>query len=88
MIALGCAETPEKPAGTQDSGLAVRVKASLIRTLETDAASINVEAENGRVRLLGFVGSESQKTAAERIAGQVEGVRRVVNEIEVKGSSI
>lgn len=86
FLLCGCAvaDLTDQPVGTEDSALAVRAKAALIRSLELNAAAIDVEAVEGGVRLRGFVENDTQKATAERIAGQVEGVGRVINEIEIK----
>ncbi len=86
FLLCGCAaaDLDGEPVGTEDSALAVRVKAARIRSLEMNAASIDVEASENGIRLRGFVENEAQKTTAERIAGRVEGVGKVVNDIQVK----
>ncbi len=86
ILLCGCtaADLTGEPVGTEDSDLAVRVKAALIRSLELNAAPIDVESVEGGIRLRGFVENEGQKATAERIAGGVEGVSKVVNDIQVK----
>ncbi|WP_426663918.1 BON domain-containing protein [Rhodanobacter aciditrophus] len=49
-----------------------------------DAADIGVAAENGVVTLSGHVSDYAQKTAAERAAWRVKGVRGIAQEIEVR----
>ncbi|MDE2317357.1 MAG: BON domain-containing protein [Xanthomonadaceae bacterium] len=49
-----------------------------------DAADIGVTAEHGVVTLSGHVGDYAQKTAAERAAWRVKGVRGIAQEIEVR----
>ena len=49
-----------------------------------DAADIGVVAENGVVTLSGHVTDYAQKTAAERAAWRVKGVRGIAQEIEVR----
>jgi Predicted periplasmic or secreted lipoprotein len=49
-----------------------------------DAADIGVAAENGVVTLSGHVTDYAQKTAAERAAWRVKGVRGIAQEIEVR----
>ena len=86
VLITGCAgaDPGGEPVGTEDSALAVRVKAALIRSLEINAASIDVEESENGIRLRGFVENEAQKATAERIAGRVEGVGKVVNDIQIK----
>lgn len=52
-----------------------------------DAAHIGVGVRQGVVTLAGHVDSFAEKFAAERAAGQVKGVRAVVEEIEVRLAS-
>lgn len=49
-----------------------------------DAADIGVAAEDGVVTLSGHVADYAQKTAAERAAWRVKGVRGIAQEIEVR----
>ncbi len=86
FLLCGCtaAHLTDEPVGTEDSALAVRVKAALIRSLEVNAASIDVESVEGGIRLRGFVENEARKATAERIADRVKGVEKVVNDIQVK----
>jgi osmotically-inducible protein OsmY len=49
-----------------------------------DATDIGVTAENGVVTLSGHVSDYAQKTAAERAAWRVKGVRGIAQEIEVR----
>ncbi len=67
-----------------DSVLTSKVKAGLVDSPLTKAHQINVETRGGVVQLSGFVNSASAKSAAERIARDVTGVRSVRNEIDVK----
>ncbi len=49
-----------------------------------DAADIGVSAENGVVTLSGYVTDYVQKTAAERAAWRVKGVKGIAQKIEVR----
>lgn len=49
-----------------------------------DSANISVSAEHGVVTLSGHVGDYAQKTAAERAAWRVKGVKAIAQEIEVR----
>jgi osmotically-inducible protein OsmY len=51
---------------------------------ELDAGAIGVAAKSGTVTLTGFIGSYSEKLAAERAAKRVRGVRAVANDVEVR----
>jgi osmotically-inducible protein OsmY len=60
------------------------VEAELEWEPSVDARRIGVAVDNGVVTLTGEVGSYAQKWKAERAVERVEGVRAIVNEIEVK----
>jgi osmotically-inducible protein OsmY len=66
----------------------VKVRDAVLRQLEwdpeLDAGAIGVAAKGGAVTLTGFVGSYSEKLAAERAAKRVRGVRAVANDIDVR----
>ncbi|MFD0737886.1 BON domain-containing protein [Lysobacter koreensis] len=49
-----------------------------------DAADIGVAAEHGVVTLTGYVPNYAQKTAAERAAWRVKGVKGIAQEIQVR----
>src|SRR5215471_18400571 len=49
-----------------------------------NAAHIGVTANHGVVTLTGFVTSHAEKTAAERAALRVKGVRAIAEEIQVR----
>ncbi len=68
-----------------DGILTTKVKAALIENPDTKAYQINVETEEGVVRLLGAVDNAKAKTAASTVAMSVKGVKEVKNELSVKG---
>lgn len=70
-----------------DSVITAKVKADLVRDPITKAREINVSTEKGVVQLSGFVDTQSAKDRAEEIANGVEGVKDVINNIEVKGKT-
>lgn len=72
----------EKPR--EDVVMAMKVKAALIENPQLRAAAIEVEASHSRIRLSGFVETDSQRQLAGNVASQVDGVTAVINDIEVK----
>ena len=48
---------------------------------------VNVDTNQGNVRLSGFVDSDTEKQRAEEIARSVSGVRSVTNALVVQGES-
>jgi hyperosmotically inducible protein len=69
-----------------DKSIGMRVREALNDNPEYKFSGVNVASFKGTVQLSGFVDSSAQKNDATRIAGQVEGVRNVVDNITVKGS--
>ena len=45
--------------------------------------SINVESYKGTVQLSGFVDSQTEKDAAGKVAGGVDGVKKVINSLSI-----
>ena len=75
---------PEPPKPDPNKELAAVVK----RTLEMPenrlpSGAIDVTAADGRVSLWGAVASNAQKTRAGQVAGKVEGVKGVDNQLKV-----
>ncbi|MGC3981513.1 MAG: BON domain-containing protein [Steroidobacteraceae bacterium] len=88
-IALSMASTPLWAAdsiGTtvDDTMVTAKVKAALIDNPATKARQINVDTQAGTVQLNGFVDSASEKQAAETEAKGVVGVKKVVNNLQVR----
>jgi hyperosmotically inducible protein len=67
-----------------DATLTAKVKTALVDSPKTKAAQINVESKGGVVQLSGFVDDADAKSEAERVAGAVEGVQTVQNQIDVR----
>jgi len=87
LAASGCAVTRGQEtvgAYVDDATITTRVKARFIENKDVDASSISVETLNGTVMLSGFAKSMTEKTSAERIAREVNGVRAVKNEIAIR----
>ena len=67
-----------------DTTITTQVKSRFVESKEVDASSISVETLNGTVMLSGFAKSANERSAAERIARAVGGVKAVRNEIAVR----
>jgi len=67
-----------------DKSLIVRVKSALHDNAEYKFGDVNVDAFRGTVQLSGFVNTSDQKSKADDLAKQVQGVEKVVNNITVK----
>jgi hyperosmotically inducible protein len=70
---------------TSDAALTTKVKASLAANAGLGtAADVNVNSFRGVVQLNGFVASQEQAKRAAEVAGKVEGVQSVQNNLRVK----
>ena len=80
-------KAPEAPKPDPNKELASRVKQALEGNAKVPAGAIDVTAANGKVSLWGAVASEAQRRRAAQLAGKVEGVSSVDNQLKVvKGS--
>jgi cytidylate kinase len=77
------AETDASRAQLRDVALAHHVRAALRTHGATGHRAIRVEAEGGRVKLLGTVDYIEQSEAASDIAARIKGVRELENHLEV-----
>lgn len=67
-----------------DNVLTAKVKSALAADPSTKAYQIDVNVNQGRVQLGGYVDSSESKSNATRVARSVEGVRDVSNDLVVK----
>jgi hyperosmotically inducible periplasmic protein len=73
---------------TSDAALTTKVKAALAKDAGLGTAfNINVQSYRGVVQLNGFVNSREQIRSASDVAGRVEGVTKVENNLQVKPAS-
>ena len=70
-----------------DSAINTNVKSKLAADTETSALKINVGTNGGVVTLTGIVPTQAEKSQAEQIARNTEGVTRVINNITVAPSA-
>jgi osmotically-inducible protein OsmY len=83
----GGAVAQDRTAGQtlDDATITAKVKMEIARTQGlAEAASVNVDTYRRQVSLAGFVDNEELKRAAEQAAQRVEGVEKVVNNLQVK----
>lgn len=71
-------------AYVDDATITTQIKSRFVENKAVDAASIKVETLNGTVMLSGFAKDATEKSTAERIARDVNGVKSVRNEIAVR----
>lgn len=81
LVALASATCQRR--NVADSAITTKVKSKLAVDTETSALKIDVDTNGGTVTLTGTVPTQAEKTEAEQIARNTEGVTRVVNNITV-----
>jgi osmotically-inducible protein OsmY len=67
-----------------DVAITSKVKAELLDNDRVDGLDVNVDSTNGRVTLRGWASSDAEIKSAGEIARQVDGVKSVDNQIQVK----
>ncbi|KTD32046.1 BON domain-containing protein [Legionella israelensis] len=85
---LSCAASPTSESTGEyldSSAVTAKVKANLLDQLGTKAFAIKVKTYKDEVQLSGFVDNQKIKQKAGLIAGKVPNVKRVINNIIVKG---
>lgn len=93
----GCSTNPESEGGSMqqagatagrvidDSAITAKVKAALVKDSTTKAHQIEVETFQGTVQLSGFVDDAEARSRASQLAANVEGVKDVKNDIQLRG---
>ena len=96
LLAASLATTAAGPAfaadGTagrvlDDAAITAKVKTALMRSESTKDRRIDVDTKNGIVHLNGFVDTVAERSHAGTTAGEVEGVRRVENDLTVRSTT-
>lgn len=83
-------ETKVVPAAKEalnDAGITAKVKGRLAQDPAINALYVDVDTSAGRVTLSGKVALSEQKVEAEKVARGTEGVRDVVNQLQVTGTT-
>ena len=82
----GCQATTGRTAGQNidDSTLTGSVKTKLAADKVSSLTRIDVDTTNGVVALNGVVESADQRARAQELAAQVNGVKKVVNNLQVQ----
>ena len=88
VLAAGCSTSARSGQtvgeNIDDATILASVKTKLVADKPANLTRVNVDVTNGTVYLTGNVDSAEQKVRAERLAHEVRGVRRVVNNLAVK----
>ena len=82
LLTVAAAASVQKPL--TDDELHDKVIARLAADRDVNGGGLDVEVKDGVVTLKGEVREESQKVKAERITRKVQGVKQVVNQLQVK----
>src|SRR5215475_1863632 len=85
VAALVIALTGCESRTATDATVTTAVKNRLAADPTTSAARINVDTANGAVTLSGSAPTAAEKSEAERVALNTQGVRQVVNNVSVEG---
>jgi len=82
-------ETKVVPAAKEalsNAGITAKVKSRLAQDPAINALYVNVDTADGRVTLSGKVALAEQKAEAEKVARETDGVKDVVNQLQVTGN--
>ena len=82
-VSFGCATHETDAQRQSDREMSERVQAALNADTGLFAKHINVRADNGVVRLTGYVWEATDFQEATYIASNVPGVTKVVNDLEL-----
>ena len=87
--AAGCQTTTGKTAGenVSDASISTMVQSKLTADRMSNFTRVDVDTERGVVNLSGVVPSAEQKARAAEIARQVNGVKRVNNNLQIQSMS-
>jgi hypothetical protein len=83
LFAVGCSRVSSRP----DAQVASDVQNKINGDNNIPDKQLNINANNGVVTLTGTVGSDAARSAAASDAAQIEGVKTVVNNLEVAPAS-
>ena len=82
----GCQAMTSKTTGqnVDDAALTTAVKTKLAADKLSSLTRVDVDTNNGTVSLNGVVESSDQRARAQELASQVNGVNKVINNIQVQ----
>jgi osmotically-inducible protein OsmY len=85
---VGCASTATQEGTGEyldDTWITTKVKTAIFNEPRLNSAEINVETFKGEVQLSGFVSTQEDINQALGIARDVQGVKKVKNDMRIKG---
>ena len=90
LMIFGCQAVTGRTAGRNidDATLTASVKSSLVADKVSNLTRVDVDTTNGVVSLNGVVESPEQKRRAEELASRVDGVKKVINNLQVQSSAV
>jgi hyperosmotically inducible protein len=85
-VMAGCRSLTGQSAGTDvdDATITASVKSKLVADKAANLTRVDVDTNHRTVYLNGTVDSAEQKTRAEQLAWQAQGVKSVVNNLHVQ----
>jgi hyperosmotically inducible periplasmic protein len=85
LLLASCQATTGRTAGrnVDDAALTASVNAALVADKPSNFTRIDVDTTNGVVALNGTVESPEQRARAEQLASRVNGVKKVINNLQV-----
>ncbi|HWK74956.1 MAG TPA: BON domain-containing protein [Povalibacter sp.] len=89
-LMVACTSTPRQQStgeAIDDGVVTAKVKAKLIQDPVTKAHQINVDTFKGVVQLSGFVDSDEARIRALQIAREVDGVKQVKDNMQIRSST-
>ncbi len=86
LFLAGCATgSGEKVSNfVEDSVLTAKVKSALLKDPAVSGTAVHVETFRGLVQLSGFVKSAAERSRAEKLAQDIDGVTTVINSIVIR----
>jgi hyperosmotically inducible protein len=88
-VTTGCETMTGKSAGTgvSDASITAKVQGKLTTDRVSNFSRIDVDTDRGVVNLSGVVRSAEEKARAAELARQVEGVKRVNNNLQIQSAN-
>jgi len=83
IVSISLAVAAFAQGAPSDDHLYDQVRIKLAQDVQVNGGAIEVRVKDAVVTLIGKIRTEKAKTKAEKIAGKVKGVKKVVNELVV-----
>jgi osmotically-inducible protein OsmY len=83
LALVACATSEPIDRQASDAMTTSTIKTKLAANPQTNPFEIDVDTQDGEVRLTGLVETEAERSEAERLAKNTDGVRSVDNQIEL-----